>query len=121
MGAPGQAVLSVRLRSRRLPASVRMCADGYYLRLYYQAVVPAPWHFLYFLPEPQGQGSFLPTLAAPRATCCGAVLPLEPAMRACSSSFFLRRWNCASRSSMEVEARLRGGCVAGCWSPSVGA
>src|ERR1051326_9330529 len=82
------------------------------------AVVPAPWHFLYFLPDPHGQGSFLPTLAAPRTTCCGAVLPFDPAMRACSSSRFLRRWNCASRSSMEVEARLRGGGGAGCWSPS---
>jgi len=23
--------------------------------------LPAPWHFLYFFPEPQGQGSFRPT------------------------------------------------------------
>src|SRR6516162_1217824 len=73
------------------------------------AAVPAPWHFLYFLPDPQGQGSFLPTLSPPRTTCCGVVFPFDPAMRACSSSFFLRRWNCASKSSMEVEARLRGG------------
>src|SRR5258707_10062954 len=73
------------------------------------AVVPAPWHFLYFLPEPHGQGSFLPTLACPRTTCCGAVVPFDPAIRACSSSFFLRRWNCASRSSIDVEARFLGG------------
>jgi hypothetical protein len=25
-----------------------------------------PWHFLYFLPEPQGQGSLRPTFAAER-------------------------------------------------------
>src|SRR5215471_16397931 len=82
------------------------------------AVVPAPWHFLYFLPDPQGQGSLRPTLADPRTTCCGVVLPFDPAMRACSSSRFLRRWNCASRSSIEVDARLRGGVGdGGCWSP----
>lgn len=85
------------------------------------AVVPAPWHFLYFLPEPQGHGSFLPTLACPRTTCCGALAPFDPAIRACSSSFFLRRWNCASRSSIDVEALFRGGGAGtGCWSPSVG-
>ena len=37
-----------------------------------------PWHFLYFLPEPQGQGSFRPTLAAARtgfgaSACAGPV------------------------------------------------
>src|SRR5262249_8434812 len=31
----------------------------------------APWHFLYFLPEPQGQGSLRPTLA-PARTGLGA-------------------------------------------------
>ena len=30
----------------------------------------APWHFLYFLPEPHGQGSLRPTRAALRTTCC---------------------------------------------------
>src|SRR5262249_20577806 len=78
----------------------------YYLHGYHAF---APQHFLYFFPEPQGQGSFRPTLAWPRTTCCGALLPLPPAMRACSSSFFLRRWNWASMSSTEVEARRRGG------------
>jgi hypothetical protein len=33
-----------------------------------QAAVP--WHFLYFFPEPQGQGSFLPTFASRRFTGC---------------------------------------------------
>jgi hypothetical protein len=30
----------------------------------------APWHFLYFLPEPQGQGSLRPTFSCERTTCC---------------------------------------------------
>src|SRR5437773_7906521 len=29
-----------------------------------------PWHFLYFLPLPQGQGSFRPTFSAARRTAC---------------------------------------------------
>src|SRR5216684_3246172 len=38
----------------------------------------APWHFLYFLPEPQGQGSLRPTLAPARtglgaSACAGPV------------------------------------------------
>src|SRR5689334_17951414 len=32
------------------------------------ACVYAPWHFLYFLPEPQGQGSLRPTLSSLRWT-----------------------------------------------------
>src|SRR6202521_2956114 len=40
--------------------------------------VLAPWHFLYFLPEPQGQGSLRPTLAPARtglggSACAGPV------------------------------------------------
>src|SRR5215813_10446605 len=66
-----------------------------------------PQHFLYFFPEPQGQGSLRPTLAAPRTTCCGLLPLVAPAMRACSSSLFLRRSNWASRSSTEVAARRR--------------
>lgn len=33
-------------------------------------VLYAPWHFLYFLPDPQGQGSLRPTLSSPRWTGC---------------------------------------------------
>ncbi len=47
---------------------------------------PAPQHFLYFLPEPQGQGSLRPILAVPRTTCCTDCRSPDPAMRACSSS-----------------------------------
>src|SRR6185436_3831158 len=34
-------------------------------------VTAAPWHFLYFLPEPQGQGSLRPTLASLWTVGCG--------------------------------------------------
>lgn len=47
----------------------------------------APWHFLYFLPDPHGQGSFRPTFSpvtrGPLPFVLGA-----PAARACSSSRF---------------------------------
>src|SRR5438270_13747186 len=76
-----------------------------------------PQHFLYFLPDPQGQGSLRPTLAAPRTTCWGVLPLVAPAMRACSSSRFLRRWNWSSRSSMEVAARCRDGVGDCCWLP----
>src|SRR5579863_1190894 len=40
----------------------------------------APWHFLYFFPLPQGQGSLRPTLGPPFATVLLAVPPpLAPA------------------------------------------
>jgi len=32
----------------------------------------APWHFLYFLPDPQGHGSFLPTFAPERTGLGGS-------------------------------------------------
>src|SRR3990170_1151931 len=33
------------------------------------ACYAAPWHFLYFLPLPQGQGSLRPTFGSSRLTC----------------------------------------------------
>src|SRR5215207_8233765 len=41
----------------------------------YPTVTAAPWHFLYFLPEPQGQGSLRPTLASLLALGCGRTGP----------------------------------------------
>src|SRR5690349_13953437 len=41
-----------------------------------------PWHFLYFLPEPQGQGSLRPTLACWRLT--GAAASFGPVYITCS-------------------------------------
>ncbi len=38
----------------------------------------APWHFLYFLPLPQGQGSLRPTLASVRCTGAGAAADSSP-------------------------------------------
>jgi hypothetical protein len=32
-----------------------------------------PQHFLYFMPLPQGQGTFLPTLAGARCGACAAM------------------------------------------------
>lgn len=68
----------------------------------------APWHFLYFFPDPQGQGSFRPTFSCPRTTCCTCCASPAPAMRACSSSRRLRLMKASSSSSAEVETR-RGG------------
>jgi hypothetical protein len=42
------------------------------------AQAAAPWHFLYFLPDPHGQGSFLPTFA-PERTGLGASACAGPA------------------------------------------
>jgi len=36
----------------------------------YRSASYCPQHFLYFLPLPQGQGSFLPTLDSSRRTGC---------------------------------------------------
>src|SRR5437899_12830839 len=80
-----------------------------------------PQHFLYFLPEPHGQGSLRPIFAAPRTTCWGLLPLVAPARRACSSSRFLRRSNCASRSSTEVAARRREEVAGGCWPSPLGA
>src|SRR6267154_3906742 len=68
----------------------------------------APWHFLYFFPEPQGQGSLRPTFAPARTTRWIGWRSPAPAIRACSSSRRLRRWKASSRSSTEV-ATKRGG------------
>ena len=40
---------------------------------------PTPWHFLYFFPEPQGQGSFRPTVGSPLAE--GPSRPIEVSTR----------------------------------------
>src|SRR6185503_20292672 len=51
-------------------------------------VTTAPWHFLYFLPLPQGHGSFRPTFGSLRRTVFGSPFPLPlplPAALACAS------------------------------------
>src|ERR1700722_8741286 len=62
----------------------------------------APWHFLYFLPEPQKQGSLRPICLPERCWVTAAPL-LPPAMRAASSSRCFLRSNSRSRVSMVVE------------------
>src|SRR5204862_2014057 len=42
------------------------------ISLSYLGHAAAPWHFLYFLPEPQVQGSLRPTFCEPRLTGAGA-------------------------------------------------
>src|SRR5205814_402012 len=70
----------------------------------------APQHFLYFLPEPQWQGSLRPTFDPLRTTCCTGARSPAPAMRACSSSRRLRRWKASSTSSIEVATDRGGRC-----------
>ena len=48
----------------------------------------APQHFLYFLPEPQGQGSFLPTFSAAFLTTGRFFSPSPPTAAACASRCF---------------------------------
>src|SRR5215831_6957773 len=66
----------------------------------------APWHFLYFFPDPHGQGSLRPTFSSPRTTCCTCWVSPAPAMRACSSSRRLRRMKASSSSSADVDTIL---------------
>src|SRR5436309_373826 len=52
----------------------------------------APWHFLYFLPLPHGQGSLRPILSR-RITCCGfSFPPPPPTIRISCASRRFRRW-----------------------------
>ena len=62
----------------------------------------APWHFLYFLPLPQGQGSLRPTFSPVRRWAAWAASP-APANCAASSSRCFLRWNSFSSASMVVE------------------
>src|ERR1700722_8248300 len=66
----------------------------------------APWHFLNFLPEPQGQGSLRPTFC-PTLTGCADVEPSPPThCRSCSSLSFLR-WILRVKSSIWLWAARR--------------
>ena len=44
-------------------------------RLLFDIDPPYPWHFLYFLPLPQGQGSLRPTFGPSRRTVCTSSVP----------------------------------------------
>src|ERR1700734_482913 len=63
----------------------------------------APWHFLYFLPLPQGQGSLRPTLSPVVRRCTGCDVSLPPARLAAASSRSFLRWNSFSSASIVVE------------------
>ena len=62
-----------------------------------------PWHFLYFLPEPHGQGSLRPTFSPVTRGELPLVAAEAPALRAWLSSSCFLRWNSRSRASMVVE------------------
>src|SRR5271157_1645150 len=62
----------------------------------------APWHFLYFFPLPQGQGSLRPTFSPVRRCTVWLDSP-APAILAASSSRCFLRWNSFSRASIVVD------------------
>src|SRR5258707_13434566 len=61
-----------------------------------------PWHFLYFLPEPHGQGSLRPTFS-PVRRWLGWLAAEPPAMLAAANSRCFLRANSFSSASMVVE------------------
>src|SRR5579875_3176987 len=69
---------------------------------------PAPWHFLYFLPLPQGQGSLRPIFSR-RTTCCGFSITPPPIICISACSRRLRRWysRIMASSSSGVLSRKR--------------
>jgi FixJ family two-component response regulator len=77
-----------------------------------------PWHFLYFFPLPQGQGSLRPTLS-PVRRCVGSLESPPPCRLAAASSRSFLRWNSFSSSSMVVEG-LRVGIAISRGAPSPG-
>src|SRR3954465_3214885 len=59
------------------------------VRFLYFTVYYVPWHFLYFFPLPQGQGSLRPTFSCSRTivlTGPGASPPSPPALACCCCS-----------------------------------
>ena len=77
-----------------------------------QAAPAAPWHFLYFLPDPHGQGSLRPTLAVLRFTVVIPPLAVTPdlerdaAAKICSCSR-RRRSSSLRRSSSVICSRWK--------------
>src|SRR5665213_3068891 len=107
-------------RRRRIPAFV-LC-NWHELDCCYAC---APWHFLYFLLEPQGQGSLRPTFSPVTRGELPLVLEEVLAARAASSSRLFFRSNSRSSASMVVEGALFWIGTAGAWafprpSPSSG-
>src|ERR1051325_2327123 len=64
---PGHATEQRKLRHLPLPAEL----PELLLRNLDRDHAAVPWHFLYFFPEPHGQGSLRPTFASFRFTVCG--------------------------------------------------
>ncbi len=79
----GERMVAGTLRYQDAAFTVKQNTGGY---------VNLPWHCLYFLPEPQGQGSFLPTFlslltkGAADAAAVAALPPFPPAAGCCPSA-----------------------------------
>ena len=79
----GEQMVAGTLRYQDAAFTVKQNTGGY---------VNLPWHCLYFLPEPQGQGSFLPTFrslltkGAADAAAGGALPPCPPVAGCCPSA-----------------------------------
>ncbi len=79
----GERMVAGTLRYQDAAFTVKQNTGGY---------VNLPWHCLYFLPEPQGQGSFLPTFlslltkGAADAAAVAALPPCPPAAGCCPSA-----------------------------------
>ncbi len=80
----GKSMVAGALRYQDAAFTVKKNTGGY---------VSLPWHCLYFLPEPQGQGSFLPTFrplltngSAGVAATAGAPPPCGAAACCCPSA-----------------------------------
>src|SRR5580700_4810667 len=60
----------------------------------------APWHFLYFLPLPQGHGSLRPTLSLLMTCLLRALEPSPPTICSSAISFSFLRWMLRVKSCM---------------------
>src|SRR5580704_7033404 len=67
----------------------------------------APWHFLYFLPLPHGQGSLRPAFFAETACFFSAAVPLPPTNCSSAISLSFLRWILRVKSSTTVWAARR--------------
>src|ERR1035441_6810144 len=88
------------LRRKKALASSEERSDRFPTGAY--SYFSAPWHFLYFFPLPQGQGSLRPTFS-PVRRCAGWLASPPPDRLAASSSRTFLRWNSFSSASMVVE------------------
>src|SRR4029079_1787337 len=98
---PGDAAEQRKLRHLPLPAEL----PELLLRNLDRDHAAVPWHFLYFFPEPHGQGSLRPTFASFRFTVCGCEeSPLEKYI-GCASGLGGGRARCTRCTSSSSPSR----------------